>query len=226
MSNTLRLMPKPFTDDVDIDVNGHRMILHSDRAVYWPEQEAILIADLHLGKSEHFRKNGIAVPTTLHDNLNTLKELIDYFSASRVIILGDLFHSVYNEAWETVIEFVGEHDDIEFLLIQGNHDILDTSEYNRSGIKCVGPVFEIDNVVLSHDLIDDLPADRYCLHGHIHPGARLIGDGNQRLTLPCFCFGERSGILPAFGKFTGLARLQYRSTDRVFAIAENTVIPL
>jgi metallophosphoesterase superfamily enzyme len=44
----------------------------------------------------------------------------------------------------------------------------------------------------------------YVLAGHLHPGVVLGGRAHDRLRLPCFHFGPRSGVLPAFGEFTGM----------------------
>ncbi len=64
------------------------------------------------------------------------------------------------------------------------------------------------------------------LAGHLHPAVSLSGPGRQRERLPCFLFGERVGILPAFGDFTGGAAVRPRPGDRVFAVAEDEVVPI
>lgn len=61
------------------------------------------------------------------------------------------------------------------------------------------------------------PPEPYTLSGHLHPGITLSGKGRQRLRLPCFWFGAQTGILPAFGAFTGLADIQPRQGDQIFA---------
>jgi metallophosphoesterase superfamily enzyme len=72
----------------------------------------------------------------------------------------------------------------------------------------------------------EIEGDWYNLAGNIHPGVLLQGKGKQAVTLPCFYFGERQGILPAFGSFTGLARIQPKKEDRIFVIAESTVVKI
>ena len=42
--------------------------------------------------------------------------------------------------------------------------------------------------------------------------------------LPCFWFGSRYGVLPAFGAFTGTADVLPRRGDQVFVIAEKEVL--
>ena len=45
-----------------IELCGQELELLPQKAIYWKDRNCLLIADLHLGKSTHFRKNGIAVP--------------------------------------------------------------------------------------------------------------------------------------------------------------------
>jgi metallophosphoesterase superfamily enzyme len=66
----------------------------------------------------------------------------------------------------------------------------------------------------------------YNFAGHIHPGVSLRGKGRQALTLPCFYFGTNQAYLPAFGKFTGLARITPCKDDRVYVVAEDKVMPV
>ena len=66
----------------------------------------------------------------------------------------------------------------------------------------------------------------YVLAGHIHPCATLVGTARQRERLPCFWFGARIGVLPAFGEFTGCASIQPADGDAVWAVAEDCVIPI
>jgi metallophosphoesterase superfamily enzyme len=60
--------------------------------------------------------------------------------------------------------------------------------------------------------------------GHIHPGVALKGGGRQMLTLPCFHFGAKQVIIPAFGKFTGKVCVKNVRGDKVFAVLKNKVI--
>ena len=63
----------------------------------------------------------------------------------------------------------------------------------------------------------------YALSGHIHPAVRLSSSG-ESLRLPCFWFGARYGVLPAFGAFTGCAEVLPRRGDQVYVIAEEEVL--
>ena len=89
-------------------IKGQTFHLHPLKAIYWEEQGALLIADLHLGKTRHFRREGFPVPQGAGDaNYDKLINLFLHFEPKRVIYLGDLFHSDYNQEWEELIDLMG-----------------------------------------------------------------------------------------------------------------------
>ncbi|MFK7937710.1 MAG: metallophosphoesterase, partial [Saprospiraceae bacterium] len=116
-----------------INFNQQTLHLHPFRAIYWEEQDALMIADLHLGKAAHFRKNGLAAPAViLQKNLENLQVLIDTFAPQRMLFLGDLFHSTVNHVWQRFVEFMRLYQDVQFDLVQGNHDILPPELYTEA----------------------------------------------------------------------------------------------
>ena len=52
---------------MQIEVHGESFVLYPQKAVFWPKHKILMIADLHLGKINHFRRSGIAVPTKAND---------------------------------------------------------------------------------------------------------------------------------------------------------------
>jgi uncharacterized protein len=44
--------------------------------------------------------------------------------------------------------------------------------------------------------------------------------------LPCFYFSKKHAILPAFSRFTGLAKIKPGMADNVFVIVEDDVIKI
>jgi len=106
----------------------------------------------------------------------------------------------------------------------GNHDILQHRDYEEAGIRLLDPVTVLGPLRLVHEPPNgETAADGvYTLCGHLHPGIRLEGKGRQRMTVPCFLFGEYTGVLPAFGGFTGLHVIRPCSTDRIYVpVAES-----
>ncbi len=207
-----------------IEFLGETLLLWPHKAMYWPKEKALLLADLHLGKVNHFRKSGIPVPTKANDkNMEALITLLQETKPDRVICMGDLFHSHYNPEWEVLGEVVKHFGHITFELVVGNHDILSAYQYERNKlIRC--DTLYLSPFCITHHPPEKPDADYYHLSGHVHPGVVLRGKGKQAITLPCFYFGEQQGLLPAFGTFTGLARIKPKKNDRIFVIVENNVI--
>ena len=64
----------------------------------------------------------------------------------------------------------------------------------------------------------------YLFSGHIHPGIQISGVGRQVLKFPCFYFTDEFCVLPAFSKFTGVALIEPKKGEVVFAIVDNALI--
>lgn len=205
---------------------GEEIELNEHKALFFAHHRALVMADLHLGKINHFRKAGIAVPTRANDhNSERLIQLIQSYRPERVIFLGDLFHSHYNEEWEVLGQIRKHFLSTSFELVRGNHDILSERQYERWDIS-VHSSLSLGTWCLTHDPAEQPAAGEYQLSGHVHPGVRLAGAGKQSLVLPCFWLGQQQGLIPAFGSFTGLAKIVPRKGDKVFVVTENKVMEL
>lgn len=197
--------------------------LHASGAAYWVEQDTILLADVHLGKSAHFRKNGMAVPATADDlEYDKLNEVIELFQPSRLWFLGDLFHSYKNAEWHFFEQWV-RMQSIEIALIMGNHDVISRDHFEAIGIKTY-EVLQMGSVFLTHH--PESLNDNFNIAGHIHPSIKLKGSGKQRMKLSCFFTTDTGMILPAFGDFTGTYSLTPKKGNRVFAIVDDEVVEL
>lgn len=207
-------------------IKEKNLLLLPEKAVFFEDHRILLLADLHLGKVNHFRRSGIAVPTSVNTkNLELLVELVNKLIPSRVVFLGDLFHSHYNEEWEALGQVVRHFKEVRFELVLGNHDIMSSLQYERCQL-VVHEQLEVDSFLFTHEPMDKIPRGKYNVYGHIHPGVRLKGKGRQAITLPCFFFGKNRAIMPAFGSFTGLARVPVTKQDTVFIIANQKVIEM
>lgn len=209
---------------MNVVVQEHEMELLPQKAMYWQKNKMLLLADLHLGKINHFRKSGYPVPPKANDeNTSVLIDLLNRFRPERVMFLGDLFHSHYNEEWEVFGQVKKHFSFCSFELVMGNHDIMSELQYQRHNIR-VHDTLTIDGLLLTHEPATEVPAGHYNLAGHIHPGVRLVGGGRQAVVLPCFHFASQQGILPAFGSFTGLYPIRVKKQDQVYAIVEGNVV--
>jgi DNA ligase-associated metallophosphoesterase len=209
---------------MEIELAHEPMVLLPQKVMFWRDRRILLLADLHLGKANHFRKSGFAVPSKANDrNLEVLIDVIALTDPLRIIFLGDLFHSHYNAEWEVFGEVVKHFSPIAFELVLGNHDVMSERQYERKGIQ-VYDELALGPFLFTHHPLEAIPDGVYNLAGHIHPGVHLRGKGRQSVTLPCFYFGTHQALLPAFGMFTGLAPIAPKKEDRVFVIAENKII--
>lgn len=209
----------------ELNFGGARILLLPEKALWLPNLKSLIIADVHWGKIDHFRKAGIPVPVKGNDkNAETLISIINQFKPQRVIFLGDLFHSVYNDGWETFGQIRNAFPYCSFELVIGNHDILSTRQYERHRILLHEETLQLDNLLLTHEPHEDIPNGAFNIAGHIHPGAHLRGMGRQSVILPCFYFKSNQCILPAFGAFTGLATVQPKRGDKIFVVANGNVL--
>lgn len=219
--------PKNQLANVSIQHQGQSLLLLKEKAIWIPDLRILLIADLHFGKASHFRKSGIPIPEPIHSSdLAQLKNLHDEYSPLQTYFLGDLFHSDWNEQWETLNNFLSQFGETEFHLVKGNHDVLSARFYESSILKIHQQPLTLGNLVLSHEPMENLPEGMLNLCGHIHPGIRLVGKAKQSLRLACFFLSDWRLILPSFGNFTGLYLVKPKSGDKIWAITPEKIIPL
>src|SRR5690606_19707566 len=99
------------------------LILTNQRIIYWPEEDTLILSDLHLGKAAHFRKHGIALPKQVAErDIERLAKLITHYAAKQVVITGDLVHAGANKEVELFASLTLQFPETAFILIKGNHD--------------------------------------------------------------------------------------------------------
>jgi DNA ligase-associated metallophosphoesterase len=211
---------------LEVAVGTSPLVLLPERAAYLPDHATLLVADAHIGKAHSFRRLGVPVPGgTTGETLQRLDAALARTGARHVVFLGDLLHSARwrgAPAAAAVAAWRAAHADVALTLVRGNHDRHAGDPPADWGVQCVtGPLPLSADLALAHEP-QALPGS-YVLAGHVHPGVVLGGRAHERLRLPCFHFGERVGVLPAFGAFTGLQLVQPALGDRIFVVAGDTV---
>jgi DNA ligase-associated metallophosphoesterase len=211
-------------------VKKQQLWLSADRTIFWEEEKALIVSDMHFGKTGHFRKAGIAIPQGVYkEDLQRLVEQIQYFQPMKLIIVGDLFHSDANKELQFFQKWRDDLSDLNIQLVKGNHDILSESWYSTMNISTHKHSLKINGFCFQHDMGNcqqqsDGGSIEYSFSGHIHPGIRFAGAGKQALKFPCFYFTNEFCILPAFSKFTGVALIEPKRGEAVFAIVNNSLI--
>jgi DNA ligase-associated metallophosphoesterase len=223
---------------VSYKIKDHQFWLTTDRTMFWEEEKCLIVSDLHFGKTGHFRKSGIAIPPSVFkEDLQRLIVQIQYFQPRELIIVGDMFHSHANKELELFLRWRSDLAGIHIRLVRGNHDILKDDWYQQAGIDLNSQTLSRKDFYFVHDISDQLNQREgfikniseersYFFSGHIHPGIRLNGIGKQSLCFPCFYFGKKYAVLPAFSRFTGVAMIYPEAEEEVFAIVNQELIQL
>lgn len=209
-----------------VDVAGESLGLLPERCAFWAREGVLLVADAHFGKAAAFRAaGGPAARGTTADNLARLDAALARTRAGRIVFLGDFLHAPRGRApgtLETLAAWRERHARLTVALVRGNHD-------RGAGEPPASLRFLVASEPLAAGPFALCHAPRevpgsYALAGHVHPSFTVRGKANQALRLPCFWFGPRWGILPAFGDFAGTAPIGRAAEDRVFVVAGGEVI--
>ena len=203
-------------------LGGEPALLSASGAVVLPERRTLLVADLHVGKVQHFRNAGAPLPLEAEwDTLHKLSKELEVHRVEQVFVIGDLFHSranAMNKVWD---DFMEHHPTVAFSLVPGNHDAAQGRFSNHLQVTEV--THHLGSITLVHD-----PAHRsgtdFSVSGHLHPGIRLHGKGRMRATLPCFWWGQEFLVLPAFGRFTGCKAIKPLKNHHVVALHGGTLL--
>ena len=215
-----------------IEFGQHSFQLLPDRAVFWPGANTLIVADVHLGKAATFRELGLPVPGgTTQNDLCRLTTLLESTGASRLVVLGDLFHArpgMNDQLFTQLIHWRSLHPRLDWVLVTGNHDAHAGPAPRELGLVCTDQLDEAGLRFVHHP--PESPAVpthiNPTLCGHVHPGARLSDFDGSGVTVPCFAMTASRLILPAFGRFTGCSRQLPAQGRRLFPVAAGKVLEL
>ena len=185
---------------VPLSFGGHDFLASASGALFWPAEQALLVADLHLEKASWFARLGQFLPP--YDSEATLASLVGEVGmtgARRIYCLGDSFHDRYGcdrlpaRARKLLL---GLTSALDWVWIVGNHD---PGFADHCGGRIEGEC-EIGGIVLRHEVE---PAEtRPEMSGHFHPKLRLQLKG-RNVSRRCFVASPAKLILPAYGSLTG-----------------------
>ncbi|WP_126174193.1 ligase-associated DNA damage response endonuclease PdeM [Altericroceibacterium xinjiangense] len=196
---------------VPLSFAGEEFALTESRALYWPRESALLVADLHLEKASFFARTGQMLPP--YDSRETLERLalaVRETGARRVYTLGDNFH---DSAGAGRLEphaagmLAALTRALDWVWITGNHDVNAAGEANLAGGigGTLAEELEIAGIRLRHQT--KAGEVRPEVSGHYHPRLQVTVRG-RAIRRPCAVVsgGANGGgrmILPAFGALTG-----------------------
>ncbi len=177
------------------EFNGQEMRLVQGRAVYWPGENALLVADLHLEKSSFYARHGQMLPPyDSRESLERVAVAVRETGARRVFCLGDNFHDACGAARlepHAAGMLAALTRALDWVWIAGNHDGSEETALAE---------LELGGLVLRHHACPE--ERRPELSGHFHPRLTIAARG-RRIARPCVVRSEARLILPAFGALTG-----------------------
>ena len=185
---------------VPLSFAGETFSATPNGALFWPSQQALLVADLHLEKASWFARFGQFLPPyDSHATLTALAAEVERSGATRLYCLGDSFHDRFGcdrlpeNARGLLTELTSR---LDWTWIVGNHD---PGFADHCGGRIEDEV-EVSGIILRHEAERD--ETRPEISGHFHPKLRLNVKG-RRVSRRCFVSSPTKIIMPAFGSLTG-----------------------
>jgi hypothetical protein len=179
---------------------GETFAATPDGALFWPRENALLVADLHLEKASWFAGFGQFLPPyDSHATLTALARAVEETGAKVLYCLGDSFHDRFGcdrlsaGARELLTSLTSR---LDWTWIVGNHD---PGFADHCGGRIVDEA-ELGGIVLRHEAVRTDPRPE--MSGHFHPKLRVHLRGRQ-VSRRCFVVSPTKLILPAFGSLTG-----------------------
>ena len=226
--------------DIALQIAGCDVLLLADKALYWPQQQMLCIADAHFGKAAAYRALGQPVPHgTTAANLLRLDALLASYPVRELVFLGDFLHAPKSHSPATLAalhEWRARHTALVCKLVRGNHDLRAGDPPATLAIDVVNEPymrapFALRHTPVAHRTVDALHNDthhdtHHIIAGHIHPVFLLQGLGRQRLRLPCFHITDQMTVLPSFGEFTGGHVVEVTPSSRIFVTDGSGLWPL
>ena len=218
--------------EITCDIAGNEAVLDVSGAVYFPADELLVIADMHLEKGTAWAKRGIFLPP--YDSKLTivaLQKVVAKFLPKRILFLGDSFHDktaalrLQTVELEALNQIAAKQ---ELIWVTGNHDpqIPDMI----TGTCC--DEMHVGGLHFTH-----IPTKNYeaggQVSGHLHPAAHVIGRGRS-IRRRCFITDSKRMIVPAFGAYTGGLSIKDKAFDglfdkpltRIFVLGDDEVFPM
>ncbi len=211
-------------------IGEEHLVVSAERTLFWENESTLIVADLHAGKTGHFRKAGIGIPQQVYkDDLHRLLAQILFFKAERLVIVGDLTHSLINKEVDLFRKWRKDFSTLDVHLVKGNHDILEDTWYSEADISLSHKELLLKKFLFVHDVETDgitAAKGQYIFSGHLHPGIIIRGKGRQSLRFPCFYFTKKFCVLPAFSRFTGTYLVEPQKGEHAFAVTGKDIIPV
>jgi DNA ligase-associated metallophosphoesterase len=199
-----------------------------ERALFIRAARALVVADLHVGKSESYRRFGVPSTDGIdEESLIRLSRAAMRAEAKVIVVVGDLTHSaegIGEAERERFAEFRARCS-LPIRLVEGNHDRGARSLPPEWMIDRVGETFELAGVRFCHDPAEVSATAKWTICGHLHP-VLSVSRGVRSVEAPAFVveYARRTVVLPAFSKFSRGVRIEPSEQRGIFPIVEHAVV--
>ena len=186
--------------DLEIVLNGERLLLDRSGAAWWERTRTLVFADLHFEKGSSYARGGQFLPP--YDTRATLLRMADVVTRrapARIVALGDSFHDAHaaermDHDARALLATMAEGR--AFIWIAGNHDPHPPAWLGGTVTEewCEG------GLVFRHEPQKHAAPGE--IAGHLHPCARVAKWG-RAVRRRCFAADSTRMVMPSFGAYTG-----------------------
>lgn len=197
----------------EITVAGVTLVADLAGALYWPEEQLLVVSDLHLEKGSSFAERGVLLPP--YDTASTLERLgrmLTRYAVRIVVALGDNFH----DPGGPVRLAAADRADL-FALQRGRDWVWIAGNHDPHAADRIGGFFA-RSLALGPLLFRHEPTPQASpgeIAGHLHPVARVSRRG-YTLTRRCFASNQTQVVMPAFGAYAGGLNIRHTAFLQVF----------
>jgi len=169
-----------------------------DLALYFPEENILVISDTHMGYEEAMNKQGVLIPRfQFKSMIDRLRAIIGDGCFDKIIINGDIKHefgAISEQEWRhtlRLLDFLKKHSK-EIILIKGNHDKIIGPIADKRNVRVLNS-FKVGGVLVVHG--HKLPEKKELrrvntiIIGHEHP-AISVHDKIKEETYKCYLLGK------------------------------------
>lgn len=194
-------------------VAGAGLVADPSGVLFYPAQNLLVVADLHLEKGSAFAARGVFLPP--YDTAATLARLaaaIARYAPRAIVALGDSFHDGRGPgrmAGADLASLKAMQAGRDWIWIAGNHDPAPPENLGGEA----HPQFRAGPLTFRHEpQSGPAPGE---IAGHLHPVARVVTRSGA-LRRRCFAGDGERMIMPAFGAFAGGLNIRDRAFNGMF----------
>jgi DNA ligase-associated metallophosphoesterase len=208
----------------EITVAGVTLTADLAGALYWPDEQLVIVSDLHLEKGSSFAARGVLLPP--YDTAATLERLAAVLArrdVRTVVALGDNFHDPGGPARlagsdRAALSALQRGRD--WVWIAGNHDPGIAPDLAGRIGGAYAQALALGALVFRHEPSPGPSPGE--IAGHLHPVARISRRGHA-VTRRCFASDGARLVMPAFGAYTGGLDIRHAAFASVFGGRDFTV---